>query len=143
MIYFASNLKAILKEKGLSQQTLADNLNKLNQDLNIANTTISSWVVGKSKPTIDTLLLLKEILGYSLDDLFYKDFTNKSELKIPINLDYLNEPPPQYEKSDNEEKPVLIEKSELEEKRWELALMEIDALRRRVELLEMGLKGKK
>ena len=78
-----------MKVREITQMSLAN-------DLNIANTTISSWFVGKSKPTVDKLLELKEILHVSLDDLFFKDFTKFLDLSNTKISDGLNEPHAPY-----------------------------------------------
>ena len=131
MTYFASNLKALLKAKGISQKTLAN-------ELNISNTAISSWFVGKSKPTIDTLIELRDFLEVSLDDLFFRDFTKIVDGENTNEME-LNEPTPQYGRS---EVTIYIEKEcGLTGGKCAFELVpelksENEALRKRVEELE-------
>lgn len=52
----------IRKQKGLTQQQLADKLN-------LSNKTISKWESGSGSPDISNLSALAEVLGVSVDEL--------------------------------------------------------------------------
>lgn len=49
-------IKEIMEEKGLSQQKLAD-------ILNVNQTTVSQWLLGKKKPSYESILAFYEKFG--------------------------------------------------------------------------------
>ena len=108
-MFFHTNLKFLYKKKGYTQETLAN-------ELNIKNTTVSTWVLGNSKPNVDTLLQLREILGVNLDSLFFKDFTDKIESENTDRLEKAHksnlaeEPVTGYEVSKIKEVTIYLEK---------------------------------
>ena len=59
-------LKAKRKEKNISQEQLA-------KELNISRQAISKWESGKAYPDIDNLILLRKIFGVSLDELIMEE----------------------------------------------------------------------
>lgn len=58
---FGSRLQSLRKKKKLSQDELAELLNKSKKQV------ISTWENGKAKPSADDLVLLVEVLETSLD----------------------------------------------------------------------------
>lgn len=66
------NIKKLRKEKGLSQEQLAEMLN-------VSRQAVSKWESGKTYPDIDNLILLKGIFNVTLDDLIINDDKTKSE----------------------------------------------------------------
>ena len=89
--YFASNLKTLLMKKQMSQSELA-------KKLGVTSQSISRYTTGVSYPTLDTLMLLKEIFGYSLDELVTVDLA----LTTPL----VREPLKEYEKTQNVDKLI-------------------------------------
>ena len=59
---FGSRLYKLRKEKGLSQEELANHLEVTRQ-------TVSKWELGDSTPDMDKLVLLGELFDISLDEL--------------------------------------------------------------------------
>ena len=59
-------LKQMIKEKGLTQQELADMLG-------VKQTAISNWCNGYNLPSTDKLLKLEKILGCPISELLGKD----------------------------------------------------------------------
>ena len=59
---FGSKLYGLRKEKGLSQEELANRLEVTRQ-------TVSKWELGDSTPDLDKLVMLAEIFEVSLDEL--------------------------------------------------------------------------
>ena len=59
---FANNLKLLRNQIGMSQKDLAERLN-------VSFKTISHWESGYSEPSLDTLLMLKDIFSVSYEDL--------------------------------------------------------------------------
>ena len=59
-------IKDLRKRKGIQQETLAE-------ELNINVTTVSGWENNKSMPRSELLARLSEILGISIDYLFFGD----------------------------------------------------------------------
>jgi len=60
------NLKTWLDGKGWSQQQLAD-------ELGVTQGAVSHWLVGRSKPSAETLLDLTEVTGLTLDQLLDRE----------------------------------------------------------------------
>lgn len=72
-IEFANRLIALRKEKGLSQEQLADKLG-------VSRQAISKWENGESAPDTDNLIALADIYGISLDELLGKKGAPKVEV---------------------------------------------------------------
>ena len=62
MNYFASNLKVLRKENGLSQPQLA-------KELNVSKGMISFWENGTCEPTASNIIIVAEFFGVSIDEL--------------------------------------------------------------------------
>lgn len=56
-------LRQLMNERGLSQQRLADML-EVNQ------TTVGQWLLGRKKPGYDSILMLNEKFGIQPNELF-------------------------------------------------------------------------
>ncbi len=56
------NINTLRKEKGLSQEKLAEKVNVTRQ-------TISNWELGETSPNPEQLMLLSAVLGKSIDEL--------------------------------------------------------------------------
>lgn len=127
-MFFHTNLKFLYKKKGYTQEALAN-------ELNVKNTTVSTWVLGNSKPNVDTLLHLREILGVSLDNLFFKDFTDKIEFENTDKIELLEEDISIYENKKNvkSEKEQLPSDLEILKKAMELMQIEIWKLKHEIE----------
>ena len=59
---FNNRLYELRKQKGLSQEELANRLN-------VSRQTISKWEVGDSTPDMDKLVAISDLFGISLDEL--------------------------------------------------------------------------
>ena len=84
---FGENVKTLRKQKGMSQETLA-------QQLNVVRQTISKWEKGLSVPDSEMLIRIAEELGTSVTELLGEQLEEKeqSELKeIAAKLEVLNE----------------------------------------------------
>ena len=68
---FAKNLKQIRKEKGLSQEGLAELLD-------VSRQAVSKWELGDGYPEADKLLLLSDKLDVSLDWLMNTGYTGEN-----------------------------------------------------------------
>lgn len=69
MSYLASNLRYLRKQKGLTQQDLAD-------QLEVQRTMISAYEDGRSEPKLSSLLKISTILEVGLDELLEHDIEN-------------------------------------------------------------------
>ena len=71
---FAENLKKIRKEKGFSQEELAE-------IMNVSRQAVSKWEQGGGYPEVEKLLLLSSKLNISLDSLMSEEIAqnNNSE----------------------------------------------------------------
>ena len=67
---FAENLKALRKEKQLSQEQLAE-------ILDVSRQAVSKWEQGIGYPEVEKLLLLSRKLGISLDSLMATEITQE------------------------------------------------------------------
>lgn len=63
---FAENLKKIRKEKGFSQEELAE-------IMNVSRQAVSKWEQGIGYPEVEKLLLLSSKLNISLDSLMSEE----------------------------------------------------------------------
>ena len=59
---FAQNLRYYMNEKKIKQQMLA-------QEINVNQTTISSWLNLDSEPSVSKVLILAEFFSCSIEDL--------------------------------------------------------------------------
>jgi len=71
-IQFANRLVALRKEKGLSQEELAEKIG-------VSRQAISKWENGESAPDTDNLISLADVYGISLDELLGKEKAEKPE----------------------------------------------------------------
>lgn len=85
-IQLGSNLAELRKRNGYSQEALAEKLN-------ISRQAISKWERGESTPDTDTLIMLSQLYGVSLDELI----GNKKQQEKEQNNDATKI---KYEKSD-------------------------------------------
>ena len=69
------NIRALRKEKGLTQAEFAG-------DLNVSFQAVSGWERGVTPPDISNLLRISDYFGITLDDLFRKAYTAKLYLGI-------------------------------------------------------------
>lgn len=65
-----NNLKILRKQKGLSQEQLAERLN-------VSRQAISKWENDSGLPEVETLISLSEIFECTIDDLLKKDLINR------------------------------------------------------------------
>lgn len=81
---FSKNLETARKQKGMSQEYLANQLHVVRQ-------TISKWEKGLSVPDAETLIALSELLDVSVSDLLGKEMHEKPELSdVAEQLSQLN-----------------------------------------------------
>ncbi len=82
MSYLASNLRILRKQKGITQNDLAD-------QLDVQRTMISAYEDGRSEPKLATLTKLSEILEVGIEELLDHDIENlgrKALQKRGINI---------------------------------------------------------
>ncbi|MBY5949643.1 helix-turn-helix domain-containing protein [Algoriphagus marincola] len=82
MSYLAGNIRFLRKQKGLTQQDMAD-------QLNIQRTMISAYEDGRSEPKLATLLQIAEILESGVEELLEHDIEKegrKALQKRKINI---------------------------------------------------------
>ena len=75
------NIKALRKQKGISQEELASRIHVVRQ-------TISKWELGQSKPDTDKLIEISKLLNVDLNQLIDDDATicdNLSESEVTSN----------------------------------------------------------
>ena len=66
------NINTLRKEKGFSQENLAEKVNVTRQ-------TISNWELGETSPNPEQLILLSKALDKSIDELVGNDFKHVSK----------------------------------------------------------------
>jgi transcriptional regulator with XRE-family HTH domain len=71
---FAQNLAALRKEKGLTQEDLADLLN-------VSRQSVSKWESGKGYPNMERMIFLADYYGVSLDDLAHRAVSGRKETR--------------------------------------------------------------
>ena len=82
---FSENLKTLRKQKGMSQETLA-------QQLNIVRQTISKWEKGLSVPDADILTRIAELFEVSVSELLGAKIEEEKDInEIATQLALLNE----------------------------------------------------
>lgn len=69
LVLLGDNIRKYRMAKSYSQQNLADELNVVNADLNVAKSTIQRIENGKLNPTIWILKNIASVLEVSIDDL--------------------------------------------------------------------------
>lgn len=74
---FNNKLYELRKQKGLSQEELANRLN-------VSRQTISKWEVGESTPDMEKLAAISELFDISLDELVLDKAAKKEEPKEQI-----------------------------------------------------------
>lgn len=72
---FSEKIRKLRKDKGLSQEQLAE-------ILNVSRQSVSKWESGQSYPEIDKLIVLSDLFGITIDELV------KKNIKPTTNLDY-------------------------------------------------------
>ena len=72
------NINALRKEKGFSQENLAEKVNVTRQ-------TISNWELGETSPNPEQLILLSKALDKSIDELVGNDLKHISEKESGSN----------------------------------------------------------
>lgn len=74
---FNNKLYELRKQKGLSQEELANRLN-------VSRQTISKWEVGESSPDMEKLVAISELFDISLDELVLDKVVKKEETSEQI-----------------------------------------------------------
>ena len=74
---FNNKLYELRKQKGLSQEELANRLN-------VSRQTISKWEVGESSPDLEKLVAISELFDISLDELVLDKVVKKEETSEQI-----------------------------------------------------------
>lgn len=78
---FSSNLRYLRKERGMSQDELADKLGYK------SFTTIQKWESGVSEPSVSTLKVIANIFGVSMDQMINQDLSvPSSSPATPLQL---------------------------------------------------------
>jgi transcriptional regulator with XRE-family HTH domain len=75
MKYLASNLRFLRKQKGITQNDLAD-------QLDVQRTMISAYEDGRSEPKLLTLGKLSDLLDVGIEELLYHDIESKGRKVI-------------------------------------------------------------
>ena len=70
---FNNKLYELRKQKGLSQEELANRLN-------VSRQTVSKWEVGESSPDMEKLVAISELFDISLDELVLDKAVKKGEV---------------------------------------------------------------
>ena len=81
---FAENLKKIRKDKGYTQEILAEKLNVVRQ-------TVSKWEKGLSLPDVDMLSKIANVLETDVNILLDGQITTTDQSEIVKQLDKINE----------------------------------------------------
>lgn len=74
---FNNKLYELRKQKGFSQEELANRLN-------VSRQTISKWEVGESTPDMEKLVAISDLFGVSLDELVLDKAPEKAEASEQI-----------------------------------------------------------
>lgn len=93
----SENLKKLRKEKGLSQEQLAEKLNVTRQS-------VSKWESGIVYPEMDKIVELCKIFDLNMDDLVNKDINNKSHNPFKKILSYFEQIIKTFDSMSNEKK---------------------------------------
>ena len=86
MSSFSTNLKVLMSQKGLNGKQLAN-------QLGVSPSTVSMWLTGRSKPNIDTLDKIAEVLQVSTESLITTR-TQYAMKRLALNLRRLAEKKP-------------------------------------------------
>lgn len=70
---FSNNLRYLRKQRGISQDALADKLGYK------SFTTIQKWESGVSEPSVSTLKIIANIFGVSMDQMINEDLSDLSQ----------------------------------------------------------------
>src|SRR5665647_1430091 len=82
---FSENLKTLRKQKGMSQETLA-------QQLNVVRQTVSKWEKGLSVPDADMLIRIADLFEVSVSELLGAKIEEEKDVnEIATQLAMLNE----------------------------------------------------
>lgn len=84
-IEFANRLAELRKEKGLSQEDLAEKLG-------VSRQAVSKWERGEATPDSDNLIALSSIYGVSLDELVHQKNPQPKEEKIEVEAEHVINP---------------------------------------------------
>lgn len=74
---FNNKLYELRKQKGLSQEELANRLN-------VSRQTVSKWEVGESSPDMEKLVAISELFDISLDELVLDKAVKKEEASAQV-----------------------------------------------------------
>ena len=74
---FNNKLYELRKQKGLSQEELANRLN-------VSRQTVSKWEVGESSPDMEKLVAISELFDISLDELVLDKAVKKEEVSEQV-----------------------------------------------------------
>ena len=74
---FNNKLYELRKQKGFSQEELANRLN-------VSRQTVSKWEVGESSPDMEKLVAISELFDISLDELVLNKITEKEEISDQV-----------------------------------------------------------
>lgn len=72
MIHLNKNIKFLRNQKNISQT-------QLGKEINLTRDSIASLEQGRVKPSFEILISLKEYFNISLDDLVFKNLTEKDD----------------------------------------------------------------
>ena len=76
---FHNKLYKLRKQKGFSQEELANRLN-------VSRQTVSKWELGETTPDMERLMALSELFGISIDELVFHKAEDKTDTTtIPNN----------------------------------------------------------
>lgn len=76
---FNNKLYELRKQKGFSQEELANRLN-------VSRQTVSKWEVGDSTPDMEKLVAISDLFGISLDELVLDKAPSQPE-QVPVKAD--------------------------------------------------------
>ena len=76
---FSNNLKKLRKEKGLSQEELAEKLN-------VSRQSVSKWESGATYPEMDKVLLICKLFDCNINEIMHEDVSQVSEVKESKNV---------------------------------------------------------
>ena len=74
---FNNKLYELRKQKGFSQEELANRLN-------VSRQTVSKWEIGESTPDMEKLIAISDLFEISLDELVLNKKTEQSESPDPV-----------------------------------------------------------
>ena len=77
---FSNNLRYLRKQRGISQDALADKLGYK------SFTTIQKWESGVSEPSVSTLKIIANIFGVSMDQMINEDLSDLSQPSSSMQL---------------------------------------------------------